>query len=777
MITTPSSHEVPFLLPSVDYPRTWPFHRTRWISRSVFALTLGAAALAGRNAEGAEAADVAELRKLGLEDLMNVKVATVTTASKRAEKSTEAPGTVIVIDANDIRLRGYSSLKDVLRDLPGMETTEYMFTELGTQISVRGIPSNNKIVVLVNGMRVNPPGGEYVPLRNDFSVRMAEQIEVIYGPGSTLYGQDAISAVINIKTKAPPGRAPAAPFDGKGTPPVAANSGPLAGEVGGHYGLHEEREAWGSFGKVFDAARNILINGYVQVHDSNLTSIDREYPDWWQDFRDIAEPKGRGSVPERKDFGLNAFLRLEVGRFSVQTWYRDSERSSSEGYGPAALGFLREARWQDRSWVTEARYDWKIADAVTLTSAATYNWYEVDPHSRYVFPSGDLYGTRWFFNDYKYATGNSFSVEETLRVDFSRSLSMLLGGTYTNYDIIPKATVPGGANRGSDQDIVKQGGAFQYSLTPGGALTPIPRVAEIDFARYGAYLEFGWQITPKLKLIAGGRVDKDTRIEDPSYTPRGALIWNVTDALTAKYTYSWAYISPAPYFAFATYDRGDILNTGNPNLQPETAKTHEINLTYNKEAVNLGLSLYAGRQESLVLVSDANLPPNTLTPLVYLDGDAAQPRRLTNTVNSGTSSNAGIDFYGRAKVTRTFSTWFSYSYTTLEEDTAGQIFGLKGISAHNFRLGATWAVAPQLFVTPSLVARSTPKHLNAGHLGGELEDPWFVNLHLLYAPRDHLEFYVDLRNVTDNHYALTGFLPNAIPQETFSGVVGMRLSF
>ena len=772
-----NSSATPTPLTPADRLKNRTSWRTRWFSHSALALTLGVSALTCREAHAADAGEVAGLRRLSLEDLMNVKVATVTTASKRAEKSTAAPGTVIVIDANDIRLRGYSSLKDVLRDLPGMETSENIFTELGTQVSVRGIPSNNKIVVMVNGMRVNPPGGEYFPLRNDFSVRMAEQIEVIYGPGSTLYGPDAISAVINIKTTRPPQPEAAAPVDGKGVAPVAANSGPLAVEVGGHYGLNEEREAWGSFGKVFDAARNILINGYVQIHDSNLTRIDREYPRWWDEHYDIARPKGRGTLPERKDYGLNAFVRLEIGTFSLQTWYRDSERGSGEGYGPAGLAFLREARWQDRSWVTEAKYDWKITDAVTLSTAAIYNWYEVDPHSRYVFSSGPPNSPNWFFNDFKYANGNSFSVEETLRVDFSRSLSMLLGGIYTNYDIIPKATVPGGADRGSDQSIVRQGGAFQYSLTKGGSLTPIPRAVEVDFARYGAYLEFGWQLAPKLKAIAGGRVDKDTRIDEPSYTPRGSLIWNVTDAITAKYTYSWAYISPAPYFAFATYDRGDILNTTNPNLQPETAKTHEINLTYNKDAVNLGLSLYMGKQESLVLVSDANLSPNTVADKVFLNGDGNQERILTNTVNSGTSTNAGIDFYGRAKLTQNFSTWFSYSYTTLEEDTAGEIFGLKGISTHNFRLGATWAVTPQLFVTPSLVARSTPQHLNAGRLSDELQDPWFINVHVLYAPRERVEFYLDLRNVTDNHYATTGFLPNAIPQETFSGVLGMRLSF
>ena len=73
---------------------------------------------------------------------MQMQVATVTTASKRSEKATAAPGTVIVIDKNDIRLRGYSTLIDVLRDLPGMDLAGNFFSEIGTQVSVRGITGN-----------------------------------------------------------------------------------------------------------------------------------------------------------------------------------------------------------------------------------------------------------------------------------------------------------------------------------------------------------------------------------------------------------------------------------------------------------------------------------------------------------------------------------------------------------------------------------------------------------------------------------------------------------
>ena len=127
----------------------------------------------------------------------------ITTASRTLERATEAPATVYVITAEDIRTRGYSTLVDVLRDLPGMEMIEQYYSEQGTLVPVRGVVGNNKIVLLINGMRVNPPGGEELMIRSDVSVRFAEQIEIIYGPGSTLYGQDAISAVINIKTRSP----------------------------------------------------------------------------------------------------------------------------------------------------------------------------------------------------------------------------------------------------------------------------------------------------------------------------------------------------------------------------------------------------------------------------------------------------------------------------------------------------------------------------------------------------------------------------------------------
>lgn len=711
------------------------------------------------SAQGAPDVDVTDLKDLDLEDLMSIEVATVSTATKRLEKATSTPGTIYVVDKQDIRLRGYRNLKDVLRDLPGMETTEYFFSEVGTQVAVRGITGNNKVVVLVNGMRVNPPGGEFFPFRSDFGVRNVEQIEVIYGPGSTLYGQDAISAVINVKTKGP----------GSGGKENGWNV--VTGAEGGFF---EEQGAWLTFDKKFQQ-EDLSLTGYLQYHDSDLSDIHEDFPEWWQGYSTTAQPKGSGDPPDRKDYGLNAFTRLEAGNFSLQSWFRESERSSSEGFNPI-LGYTPEALWGDRSWVTEAKYKYELSDRLRCETAATYSWYEIFPESRYVFPASS---TAWFLDDYKYGNQHAVTIEDTLYYEISEKVSILGGVNYTAYDVVPKSTIPGGATRGSDMDLIEQGGSFTYYTVAGdsSSIQTIPRVVEIDWERYGGYFELNWQLNPKVELLAGVRVDKDSRIDDLSVTPRVALIGEINDKLTAKYTYATAYISPSPYFGFATFDNGSLLNTSNPALEPEESEVHEINLTWHSDWLYLSSSIYYGQQEKLILLGERRLPPNIIANTVYLDLAGTQTRQLGQTVNSGSSENIGFDLFAKAKIQDKFNVWASYSYVDFEETTAGLVSGMPGISHHNYRAGATWAVTPELFVTPSLSARSTPVNIQSSMLDSALEDPWQANLHVLYTPRDNLEFYFSLLNVTDHNYALGGVLGQAVPQETLSGVAGIRVKF
>lgn len=716
------------------------------------AVTAGLLALGAGGARGADGTP--ELKRLSLEDLMTLEVKEVTTASKRPEKETDAPGMVYVIDKNDIRLRGYTQLKDVLKDLPGMETIENNFSEFGTLVAVRGLVGNNQIVLMVNGMRVNPPGGEDLPIRSDISIRNVEQIEVVYGPGSTLYGRDAVSAVINIKTKAP-GESLNAEAD------VAA-------------GLNNEHDLYGSFGKVFNKDRNISLSGYVQYHDSDLTRLDKDYPDWWRAYQQAADEKGGvGAVPARQDFGLNAFTRFEAGDFSLQGWFRDSRRSSAEGYAyPPVLSYLPQAIWQDSSLVVEAKDSAQLNAMMRLDSTLTYNRYEIDPNTRYTWP---LNATTWNLGDYKYGIGSSISLEETLRVDFSKDISLLAGLVAATYDVIPKSTVPGGADPSGN--VVQQGGNWVYYDTLGGPPISVPRVVEVKYQTTGGYLEGNWQALSGLKFFAGMRSDWDSRIDGMSFTPRAGVVANLTPEFTAKYTFSTAYVAPPAYFENATYDNGTLLAVSNPDLQPEKTQNHEVDFNYTEKNYQLGLGLYHGNQKNLFMISDTALPENIIRQVVYLSPtDPTQTRILAHSVNGGDSYNEGADLYGRATF-GAISPWASYSVVRFEETENGVTTGLPGISQHNGRLGVSWAVTSRFSLTPSLVIRSKPQDLTPYMATFEDSVPYEINLYALWAVTKHLELFADLRNITDHRYILTSFAGGAAPQEAFNGMVGLKLGF
>jgi hypothetical protein len=121
--------------------------------------------------------------------------------------------------------------------------------------------------------------------------------------------------------------------------------------------------------------------------------------------------------------------------------------------------------------------------------------------------------------------------------------------------------------------------------------------------------------------------------------------------------------------------------------------------------------------------------------------------------------------------------WFSYSYVDFQETTNGVTTGLQGISRNNYRLGGTYVVNSRLFITPSLVLRSTPENVAAGSLGSELTAPYTVNLHILYNANKRLTTFLDGTNITDHKYALGGLIGQAVPQEPMRVSCGLRETF
>jgi len=128
----------------------------------------------------------------------------VASVSKTAESLREAPATVEVITAEEIRRRGYLDLEQLLHDLPGFDISRDN-GEIYSTFYQRGFRSNNtdRNLLMVDGMEQNDLASNVVYLSRQYPLSNVDRVEVLYGPASTMYGSNAYTGVINIITKDP----------------------------------------------------------------------------------------------------------------------------------------------------------------------------------------------------------------------------------------------------------------------------------------------------------------------------------------------------------------------------------------------------------------------------------------------------------------------------------------------------------------------------------------------------------------------------------------------
>ena len=152
--------------------------------------------------EGAWAADnenAASIENLSLDDLMQTEVSSV---SRKSQTLSNTAAAVFVVNQEDIRRSGATSIPEALRYVPGLEVSQG--SSHTWDISARGFNGQyaNKLLVLIDGRAVYSPlyGGVIWELQ-DTMMEDIERIEVIRGPGAAMWGSNAVNGVINVITK------------------------------------------------------------------------------------------------------------------------------------------------------------------------------------------------------------------------------------------------------------------------------------------------------------------------------------------------------------------------------------------------------------------------------------------------------------------------------------------------------------------------------------------------------------------------------------------------
>jgi len=275
-----------------------------------------------------------DLAELSLEELMNIEV---TSVSKRAQSKADTAAAITVITAEDIRRSGMTSVPDLLRLVPGVQVAQ--ITANRWAIGVRGFNEefSNKLLVLIDGRSVYTPyfGGTYWDIQ-DYPFDDIERIEVIRGPGGTVWGENAVNGVINIITKS-----------------ASETQGTLVSALGGTQGYRGTTRYGGAVGE------KIHYRVFAHGFDTFDYDTNRRYSahDEWGQFRVGSRIDAQPTEADAARLSFEYYQQDADSTFPSTTTPGSFDTAYNEANGGHVLGTWNHVFDERSSLRTQAYYD------------------------------------------------------------------------------------------------------------------------------------------------------------------------------------------------------------------------------------------------------------------------------------------------------------------------------------------------------------------------------------------------------------------------------------
>ncbi len=492
----------------------------------------------------------------------------VTVASRYAQTARKAPSIVDVVTADDIRERGYRTLSDILRDLPGIYV--WKSPEGRDLAAFRGVVSsdNNKLLVLVDGLPwyegVYTHGfiGDYLPVSH------IKQVEVIKGPGSAIYGTNAFSGVVNIVTFTP------GDLEGARIRWVAGGVGRSdLVATGGGRGQGRIRTAASAWARLFgQTGQGIELNPELKV-DAPGT--------------DPRKGVAGGLLLEV------AGLRLQAQHVSFQHTYLFNER---EDPFEALARQLDTFDLQYHSTFLDLRYALEPARDLTITP---YAWLQRHRNpASYFFGGGITVDPTTFEATQSFITvdAEKDTQREGVGVDVQASPAVdhvvVAGGGMETVRVLRLFDLA--FPTGGDPFVINDFAVTDDCGQPAGLYTNPQPCVPPRLRNLFAYAQYTWTAAPSLELTAGARVDKRVPMNAGERPDDGAFVLSVSprlgvlvvpsDRVTGKLLYGRAFRAPAVRELLVTAapdpTTGEYAFTsGNLELIPEKIQTVEGEVT------------------------------------------------------------------------------------------------------------------------------------------------------------------------------------------------------
>lgn len=538
------------------------------------------------------AQDSLSFDQLEWRDLMNIQV---TSAGKKAQNVKDAPANIIVVTKAQIEERGYLTLQEVFRDLPGYDfAVGTPSGEYPTHFLFRGIGDvgQTKYALYLDGVLQNDiSNGWFRHIGYNFSLSNIERIEVVSGPGSALFGSNAVAGFVNIITKQG--------YKNKNKRYEAVSNS----FVGNNNTYHQDFNGWV---RLKNKTSVSFTGRYFQSDGDN--GIGRFDPGNY--FQNNFEPdsvklrSGSLVLNEKTESGLplplNSGFKTSVNDYYFRSKinYKNFDISAShwektEGLGSYVVGYEYFTNDDEKDYLAnhsgrsfQMKYTFSPSDIISSMSRTYFLSQKVKPETgfSYTYQSQDINTSDTIVPNYKKtyeSEGYLIGLEEQLNFKFNLKHHLIWGFQF-------------------EQKIREFFNINYFTKEDSSNLSLINQSIELRpvfFSANGAsFVQDEYWLSDKLVLTSGLRFDVD-EFYGAIFNPRAALVFSQQHGLNFKALFGQGYKPPT---IFELYDEW----RGHFDLEPEIIQTCEVELSYLKAKWDVTLNAFYNDLKNMIVVAE-----------------------------------------------------------------------------------------------------------------------------------------------------------------------------
>jgi iron complex outermembrane receptor protein len=565
------------------------------------------------------------LLNLSLEELLNVKVSS---ASGIEETLRDAPAAMVIISSTDIKQRGYTSIDEIIVDLPGFDST--VTNGNGGVITYqRGYrtPLTQRTLMLVNGIVDNHLWYHEATLSKNYPLSNIDRIEVLYGPAGAVYGPNAFLGIINVitldanNTHQKDGfikiNIQSGSYDSQSIDLTAGgNRDDFTYNFSTKYYTSDEASiddlsSWGFVSN--DLLSNRDIWGPV-IYDTALANNCMEggcpHSSGNSNFGSYQDPQ--------KEWGILADVSFKHFKLGVIMWDMSHSWGPQYPHDRAQPG----AEWYRNSQQLYLRHNNSINEKFEIntlmlgrTSGNGGYWVESFPGSDAL--SGPDVLSYLTISDWR-TSNKSWLFKQDYEYDYSDTVKISGGIKYENKELTKAydaCSYYAEAFCSSDtSETAGNGVALNTDNTidiQPNTLSTMPDENLAKLTDKGAYAQAIWNIND-WRINAGMRYDINS-LYGSTVNPRASAIYYFSDKSTVKFIYGTAFQEPAPIQLWGGWSG----RAANPNLKPEKAENLEFIYMYQQDNWLHDLSFFTAKYDDVIKEEAENAGKRSTIGLEY----------------------------------------------------------------------------------------------------------------------------------------------------------------